>query len=57
MKRNRVAEVQVYLARRGIEMSETAIVNAALDIVCSQNLIYPFCLSVHLRGKKVNGDR
>ena len=57
MKRNRVVEVQDYLAARGIIMSETAIVDAALDIVCSQDLLYRFCLSAHLRRKKKENER
>lgn len=32
MKQNRVMEVQDYLRTRGIKVSETAIVNAAIDI-------------------------
>lgn len=32
MKRNKVREVQDYLRARGIEVSETTIVNAAIDI-------------------------
>ena len=56
MKRNRVEEAQKYLAARGITMSETAIVDAALDIVCSQDLLYRYCLSTHLRRKKVDGE-
>ena len=49
MSRNRVREAQEYLAARNINMSETAIVDAALEIVCSQDLLYRFCLSAHLR--------
>jgi len=52
MKQNKVVEVQKYLAARGITMSETAIIDAALEIVCSQDLLYRFCLSAHLRRKK-----
>ena len=54
MKQNKVKEAQKYLAARGITMTETAIVDAALEIVCRQNLLYPFCLSAYLRGKKGN---
>jgi len=49
MKQNKVEEAQKYLAARGINMSETAIIDAALEIVCSQDLLYHFCLSAHLR--------
>ena len=49
MKQNKVEEAQKYLASRGINMSETAIVDAALEIVCKDDLLYPFCLSTHLR--------
>ena len=49
MKQNKVEEAQKYLAARGITMSETAIIDAALEIVCSQDLLYRFCLSAHLR--------
>jgi len=52
MKRNRVREAQEYLAARDITMSETAIINAALEIVCSQDLLYRFCLSAQLRRVK-----
>ena len=52
MKYSKVKEAQAFLAARGINMSETAIVDAALDIVCSQDLLYRFCLSAHLRRKK-----
>ena len=52
MKQNKVEEAQKYLAARGISMSETAIVDAALDIVCRQNLLYPFCLSLYLKEKR-----
>ena len=54
MKQNKVAEAQKYLEARGITMSETAIVDAALEIVCRQDLLYPFCLSTYLRGEKGN---
>ena len=53
MKQNRVKEAQKYLEARGILMSETAIVDAALEIVCSHNLLYRFCLSRHLSGEKI----
>ena len=33
MKQNKVREVQHYLTKRGIQASEVAIVNAAIDIV------------------------
>ena len=56
MKQNRVEEAQKYLAARGITMSEIAIIDAALDIVCGQDLLYRYCLSTHLRRKKVDGE-
>jgi len=33
MKQNRVVEVQRRLAKKGLEVSESAIVNAAMDII------------------------
>ena len=34
MKQHKVEEVQRYLEARGIKVSETAIVDAAIDIAC-----------------------
>jgi uncharacterized protein with GYD domain len=34
MKQNRVKEIQGYLKEHGIKVSETAIVNAAIDLAC-----------------------
>ena len=44
MKQNRVEEVQRYLAKRGIVVSETAIINAAIDIARRDGIggIYAF---------------
>ena len=44
MKRNRIEEVQKYLAARGITMSETAIVDAAIYIARRDGIggIYSF---------------